>query len=83
MGSAETTWNSWIRMADSSNIANKAAIIGTTLTTIATIAGVNITAKIPLISAQASEFFNNKKTLEVTTWETIGDISGYEGTYAI
>jgi hypothetical protein len=44
-------WGAWRTIADSSNISNKDATIGTSSTTIATIAGVNITAKIGSYSA--------------------------------
>lgn len=43
---SSSAWEGWRIIADSGNISNKNATIGTSSTTIATIAGVNITAKI-------------------------------------
>lgn len=83
IGTSATEWGSWIRIADSSNISNKAATIGPTLTTIATIAGVNITAKID-ITKSASQLVSVEKTLTVSTWEDVAAINTLAaGTYAI
>ena len=70
-------------LAHAGNISNKSATIGTTLTTIATIAGVDIKAKIQDVTAQVIELASVQKTLVVSTWTDMAAISTYSGTYAI
>lgn len=70
-------------IAHAGNISNKAATIGTSLTTIATIAGVNITAKISDVTTQAIELVSVEKTLAVSTWTDMAAVNTYTGTYAI
>jgi hypothetical protein len=67
-------------IADAGNISSKDATIGTSLTKIATIAGVDIKAKIDLSSIAVS--VSVTKTLNVDSWTNVGGFTG-TGTYAI
>ena len=70
-------------VAHAGNISSEDATISTSLTKIATIAGVEIKAKIPDVTAQAIQLVSVEKTLAVSTWTDMAAISTYSGTYAI
>jgi hypothetical protein len=74
------TSNTDYLLAHAGNISNKDATIGSSLTTIATIAGVDIKAKIDLSSIAKSGSVT--KTLNVDSWTNVSGFTG-TGTYAI